>query len=204
MEKILNICLSISEINWAITKDVFGILGTLGALVIGSIGLFTWKRQLKGTSEYELAKKAILKTYQVEQAIQAVRNPMLYLKQEEVEAGNQLQEEQRIYNERLSSLFEKWSELQTIRLESKVVWSTEAHSAFEDLQKVIVKLKASIRLHFWLKGAYAGPGVGVDRNPDRVAENDEIIYFIDEEDDFSKKIKGSIKKIEDFFSSKIR
>ena len=200
----MNICLSISEINWAITKDVFSILGTLGALIIGSIGLFTWKRQLKGTSEYELAKKAILKTYQVEQAIQAVRNPMLYLKQEEVEAGNQLQEEHRIYNERLSYLYEKWSELQTIRLESKVVWSTEAHSAFEDLQKVIAKLKASIWLHFWLKGAYAGPGATVDRNPDRVAENDAIVYFIDEEDDFSKKIKSSIKKIEDFFSSKIR
>ncbi|TCS35684.1 hypothetical protein [Reinekea marinisedimentorum] len=200
----MGICLSISEINWALTKDVFSILGTLGALIIGSIGLFTWKRQLKGTSEYELAKKAILKTYQVEQAIQAVRNPMLHLKQEEVESGNQLQEEQRIYNERLSYMFEKWSELQTIRLESKVVWSTSAHSAFDDLQKVIGKLKASIWLHFWLKGAYAAPGATVDRDPDRVAENDKIVYFIDGEDAFSKAIKNSVMKVEGFFSSKIR
>jgi hypothetical protein len=75
----LSICVSISDINWSSTKDVFSIIGTIGALTIGSIGLFTWKRQLRGTSEYELAKKAILKTYEVEQAIQLVRNPMLHL-----------------------------------------------------------------------------------------------------------------------------
>jgi hypothetical protein len=200
----LSICVSISEVNWSITKDVFSIVGTIGALIIGSIGLFTWKRQLQGTSEYELAKKAILNTYEVEQAIQSVRNPMLHLNKEEVEAGRHLEEKQRIYDERMQHLYSKWAELQTIRLETKVVWSLEAHSSFEDIQTLIGELRGEIWLHFWLKGAFAGPGATVDNNPERVAENDKIVYFISEKDDFSLKVKAAVDKVERFFSSKVR
>lgn len=83
----MDLCITISEINWSLTKDVVSIVGTIGALTIGGFGLFTWCRQLRGTSEYEVAKKAILKTYEVQQELKSVRNPMLYLSQEEVEAG---------------------------------------------------------------------------------------------------------------------
>ena len=200
----MSICVSISDINWSLTKDVFSIIGTIGALTIGSIGLFTWKRQLQGTSEYELAKKAILKTYEVEQAIQSVRNPMLHLNKEEVEAGRRLEEEQKIYDERMSYLYSKWAELQTIRLEAKVIWSMEAHNSFEDIQTIIGKLRGGIWLHFWLKGAYAGPGATVDNNPERVAENNKVVYFESDEDDFSLMVKDSVRKVESFFSSKVR
>jgi hypothetical protein len=200
----LSICVSISEVNWSITKDVFSIVGTIGALIIGSIGLFTWKRQLRGTSEYELAKKAILNTYEVEQAIQSVRNPILHLNKEEVEAGRHLEEELRIYDERMQHLYSKWAELQTIRLETKVVWSAEAHSSFEDIQTLIGELRGGIWLHFWLKGSFAGPGATVDNNPDRVAENDKVVYFMSDKDDFSLKLKAAVDKVERFFSSKVR
>ena len=65
-ESPLSICLSMSNIDWSVTKDVFTIVGTISAIVLGIIGLTTWRRQLKGTSEYELAKKTILLTYEIE------------------------------------------------------------------------------------------------------------------------------------------
>lgn len=113
----MNICLTLTEINWTLTKDVFSITGTVGALIFAYLGLSTWKRQLMGTSEYELAKKSILLTYEVQQLIQGVRNPMFYLHKEEVEAGRKIEEEQRIYDERMKALYLKWAELQTVRLE---------------------------------------------------------------------------------------
>lgn len=193
-----------SEVDWSFIKDVFSIIGTIGALVIGTFWLFTWRRQLRGTSEYELAKKAIFKTYEVQQALQAVRNPMLYLSKEEVEAGRRLEEMQRIYDERMSSLYEKWVELQTIRLEARVIWSDEAHNCFNDIQQRIGDLKGAIWLHFWMKGAYAGPGVTVDNNPERIIENNKVVYFLSEDDEFSQKIAKSVGKIENFFGPKIR
>jgi len=200
----LDLCVTISEINWPLTKDVFSIIGTIGALIIGALGLSTWRRQLRGTSEYELAKKAILKAYEVQQALQTVRTRMLHLSKEEVEAGRMLEEEQRIYSERMNHLNEKWAELQTIRLETKVVWSDDAHSCFNEIQKRIGDLKGAVWLHFWMKGAYAGPGATVDNNPDRVNENNKIVYFDSDDDEFSAKIIESINEVERFFGSKVR
>lgn len=200
----MDLCITISEINWSLTKDVVSIVGTIGALTIGGFGLFTWRRQLRGTSEYEIAKKAILKTYEVQQAIQSVRNPMLYLSQEEVEAGRRLEEEQRIYSERMTYLYEKWAELQTIRLETKVIWGKEAHESFNEIQQRIGDVRGAIWLHFWMKGAYAGPGATVDNNPERVRENDKTVYFTSEEDEFSEKLAESTAKIEEYFGPKVR
>ncbi|WOD10617.1 hypothetical protein RPW65_16430 [Pseudomonas sp. NyZ704] len=200
----MDLCITISEINWSLTKDVVSIVGTIGALTIGGLGLFTWRRQLRGTSEYEVAKKAILKTYEVQQALQTVRNPMLYLSKEEVEAGRRLEEEQRIYSERMIYLNEKWAELQTIRLEAKVIWGKEAQDSFNEIQQRIGNLRGAIWLHFWMKGAYAGPGATVDNSPERVRENDKIVYFTSEEDEFSQQIAESTAKVEKFFGPKVR
>jgi hypothetical protein len=200
----LDLCITVSDINWSLTKDVVSIVGTIGALTIGGLGLFTWSRQLRGTSEYEVAKKAILNTYEVQQALQSVRNPMLYLSKEEVEAGRRLEEEQRIYSERMTYLNEKWAELQTVRLEAKVIWGNEAQDSFNEIQQRIGDLRGAIWLHFWMKGAYAGPGATVDNSPERVRENDKIVYFTSEEDDFSQKIAESTAKVEKFFGSKVR
>ncbi|PTP08327.1 hypothetical protein CWN86_09490 [Vibrio splendidus] len=71
----MNICLSISEINWSITKDIVSILGTLGALVIGYLGLLTWKKQLKGTHYFDLSKRTLILLYKYRAAIKSVRQP---------------------------------------------------------------------------------------------------------------------------------
>lgn len=193
------------SINWlTATKDVVSIVGALGALTIGTLGLFTWRRQLQGTSEYELAKKALLKAYELQNAIQAVRNPMLYLKTDKVDAGSRLQAEQQVYDDRMAKVHEKWAELQTVRLEAKVIWGEAAADTFIGLQECIGNLNAGIWLHFWMKGAYAGPAVTVDNSPQRIAENDKIIYHMGDDDDFSQRLSKAVTSVEYFFGFKIR
>lgn len=123
---------------------------------------------------------------------------------EEVEAGRNLEEEQRIYDERMQYLYKKWAELQTIRLETKVIWSEEAQNSFNELQQRIGDLRGAIWLHFWMKGAYAGPGATVDNSPDRIIENNKVVYFVSEGDEFSRKISKAVKNIESFFGTKVR
>ncbi|WP_423949581.1 hypothetical protein [Alcanivorax sp.] len=129
---------------------------------------------------------------------------MLYLSKEEVEAGRRLEEEQRIYSERMTYLNEKWAELQTIRLEAKVIWGAEAQDSFNEVQQRIGDVRGAIWLHFWMKGAYAGPGATVDNSPERVRENDKIVYFTSEEDEFSQQIADSTANVEKFFGPKVR
>lgn len=186
------------------TKDVFSIIGTIGGITLGVIGLTTWKRQLKGTSEYELAKRAIFITYQVRQLIKLVRNPILHLSREEVEAGNTLQEQQRIYDDRMQELHLKWAELQTIRLETKVIWFDAAHDSFNTVEMLIGELRGAIWLHFWMKGAYADPSATVDNSPERIAENNKVIYYASEDDEFSVKINAAVAEVETFFQLRVR
>jgi hypothetical protein len=196
-------CLTFSTIDWSLAKDVVTIIGTIGALVIGVVGLTTWRRQLRGTSAYDVAKRAVLLTYQVRDAMQAVRSPMLYLKKEKVEAGRSLEEEQRIYDERKQRLQEKWAELRTLSLETRVIWGEGAEACFTPVQKLIGELLAEIWLHFWLKGAFAAPGATVDNNPERVAANDKIVYGTSD-DEFSKRIDVAVNQVEEFFKTRIR
>jgi hypothetical protein len=193
-----------SSFDWALISEIVSIISTIAFVVIGGLGLNTWRRQLKGTNEYELAKNVVLKTYEVQQALQQVRNPMLYLKKEEVEAGKSLEEEQRIYDERMQKLFSKWIELQTLRLESKVVWGDEAFNCINSIQKLIGEMKGAIWLHFWLKGAFAGPGATVDKSPERIRENDKIVYYTSDEDEFSIKIEKAVDEVEKIFINKVR
>ena len=181
-------------------ETVVTIIGTIGVLVIGTIGLSTWRWQLKGTAEYDVAKRAVLLTRLVCDALQAVRDPMLYLRKDK----DSLEEEQRIYSERLAKLHQRWAELRPLALETGVIWGEEAEKRFDPIRDLIGTLQTEVWTHFWLKGAYAAPGTTVDNNPERVAANRRIVYRVSEDDEFSKRVKAAILNVETFFGKHIR
>ena len=200
----MSVCVALTDIDWTLTRDVVAIIGTIGALAIGLAGLGTWRRQLHGTSKYEVARRAILLAYEMRDAIQAVRSPILQLRREEIDAGRRIEEEQRIYDERMQRLYEKWSQLRTIILETKAIWGEKAEAQFRALQGLVGTMRAEIWLHFWLKGAYAAPGATVDNTPERVAKNRKVIYWTSDDDEFSQKIDAAIHPVEIFFQRKMR
>lgn len=199
----MDICLSISEVNWEVTTQAVSMLGTVGLVLIGMFGLREWRRQLKSTSDHELAKKLILETYRWRQAIQNVRNPMLYLNKDEVAAGRQLQEKQRIYGERLDGLFAKWAEIEALKFEADIVWGKDESAPLETLRDLTKTIKSELWMHFWLQGAYAGPGVQVDRSIDKIKANDEIVYYTSDDDSFSQKINDAVEKVELAFKKRM-
>jgi len=79
------ICLAITDVDWALTKDVFAVIGTLVsaagvglASYIGLKGLATWSRQLKGTSNHELSRKALIELYRYREAVERARSPVMF------------------------------------------------------------------------------------------------------------------------------
>ena len=97
-------------------KDIISIVGTLGTLWIAYSALNTWKKQLKGTDEYQLAKKVLKQIYQVQDSLENVRNPMIYLSKDEIELGNKIKEEMKIYGARLNILYDNYRELKILLL----------------------------------------------------------------------------------------
>ncbi|MFJ4386989.1 hypothetical protein ACIP02_22010 [Pseudomonas sp. NPDC089408] len=80
----MSFCLALKEVDWALTKDVFSIIGTIAsaagiglAFYVSLVGLSTWKRQLSGTASHELAKRALIELYKFREALDRVRNPLI-------------------------------------------------------------------------------------------------------------------------------
>jgi hypothetical protein len=196
--------IAFSSIPWSQIKDVISSVGVLGTLTLGTIGLTTWWRQLRGTSKYDVARRAVLHAYKVQDAIQAFRNPMMSLPKKDVEEGRELQAEMRIYEERMQALVDKWIELRTISREARVFWREEVDPCFKPIEALIGELRGAKWLHFWMKGAYAALGSMVDDSPARVAANNKVMYQTSDDDEFSKKVNAAVAQIELFFDKHIK
>lgn len=195
----MELAIAVCSGKLSMAKDVATIIGTLGALVIGAVGLFTWRRQI----HFDLSKKILVLTFQVRDAIQAVRSPMLHLRKSEVEAGRSVEEEQRIYDERMRVVTDLWAELRTLSLEATAIWGEAAGKPFNSLLKLTSEIKSNLWMHFWLKGAYAA-GASVDDSPERIAENDKIVYRISENDEFSQQLDRAVAEIENVYRPRLR
>ncbi|OQY20711.1 MAG: hypothetical protein B6I35_10155, partial [Anaerolineaceae bacterium 4572_32.2] len=60
-----------------LAKDVVTILAALVAATVAIMGLRTWRKQLRGKTEYELARRLLRSVYRVRDAIRIVRNPFI-------------------------------------------------------------------------------------------------------------------------------
>jgi hypothetical protein len=56
-------------------KDVLTAIAAVGAASIGLLGLATWRKQLKGRTEYELARRLLVAVYRIRNAVSYLRNP---------------------------------------------------------------------------------------------------------------------------------
>ncbi len=58
-------------------KDIVLICTVIVAAYVGLKGLSTWRSQVHGQTEYDLAKRILRATYKAREAIHGVRNPFL-------------------------------------------------------------------------------------------------------------------------------
>ena len=63
---------------YLITKDVLTVLFTLTGLVIAGLGLATWKKQIKGSKEFEASHNLHFAILKLREAIKHVRNPAIW------------------------------------------------------------------------------------------------------------------------------
>ena len=59
-------------------KDVLIGLSALFAAIFAYMGLTTWRKELKGKSEYQIAKDVLKSVYRVRDAFKQVRHPAIY------------------------------------------------------------------------------------------------------------------------------
>jgi hypothetical protein len=135
-------------------KDAVSIFAPIVGLIIAGFGLKTWKRQLRGKSEYEIAKNLLKSTYKYREAINSVRHPFMDIAEmpEPPKDSPQSNEEKKrfygiakAYENRWNKVVEVRIEIGTELLEAEVLWGNDIKERYKDLfnleKKLFINLK---------------------------------------------------------------
>ncbi|MEW8390623.1 MAG: hypothetical protein AB2651_02515 [Candidatus Thiodiazotropha sp.] len=166
-------------------------------------GVESWKRELQGKADFEVARNLIKATYQVRNSIQICRSPWLELF--EFPEGYQHNKIERtsedegyaklfIYNNRLKHVDDCIIEFDTTVLEAEALWGRIIEDKALALRKCTSELKSAI--DSVIRDAYSG---GSDFTSDKefAQEMKEIVQNIDPKtNSFTKKINSAISDIE--------
>jgi hypothetical protein len=195
----------------SITKDIATTLAALSAGVVAVLGLRAWKKQLKGKTEYELARRFLRAAFNVRDAIKFVRNPFQTsgeivhsLKESGLDIDPNSSEfraksEKAIYGLRWKKLSEAMSGLEIELLEAEVSWGSEIINRVKPLRECIGKLGAKLWLH-----TYELEHPSRSETEARSKEREEVvsvIYWMSEDpkkDPFAVEVNAAIDEIADF------
>ncbi|ACM34762.1 hypothetical protein Dtpsy_3333 [[Acidovorax] ebreus TPSY] len=138
-------------------KDVLLTITALVAAYVGLKGLSTWRRQLKGNTEYALAKNVLTCLYELRGAIGVARNPFASysaepdLPAEKLESMDARQKEwyayAQMYEKRWAPVVAAKSKLDVFLFEVEAVWGRGKLAEFTPLNEAVAELNWAIQDH---------------------------------------------------------
>ena len=189
-------------VQWLpIIESFLKTVAVLGGAVIALMGLNTWRRQLRGQTDYELAQRLMRAVYRVRKEIQLARDPCIMPAETdtavkevglgEFEKGDQVKQSEAVYSMRFHRVATQWVELEAEILEAEVIWGSEWVGVIDDLEVCVKELRSAFR-RFALQKERPG------YSSERINEIDEIVYSYKEKarDKFAQKVDAAVKKFE--------
>lgn len=200
----------INQAWYLITKDVLTVLFTLAGLIIAGLGLATWKKQIKGSKEFEAAHNLHFAMLKLREAIKHVRNPAIwpsesqraakFIKEKNPEKSDEelkKNEHAYVYEMRWQKITDAYTEAESYLLEAEALWGHEIMDLTKPLNKKVRELNINLNQNF------ASPEM---RTKDLMTIHD-VIYDKSsetEQDAFSTEVSKSIDAIADYLRGKIK
>lgn len=192
-----------------INSDAITAVSAIVISILAVYGVREWKRQIKGTKEFETAYKLHYSVLRVREAIKHVRNPAIWpgenrkaLEYYRVKYPDRPDKKDsskmHVYEMRWEKIMNASTKMESYLLAAEVLWGSEILDKIKPLKEKISKL--NINLH-----KYLDPELRTD-TPKEFEAIDAIIYDSsneDEEDAFSLEINEVIKEITNYIKQKI-
>jgi len=194
---------------YLIIKDVLTALFTLTGLVIAGLGLATWKKQIKGSKEFDTAHNLHFAMLKLREAIKHVRNPAIwpsesqkavrFIKEKHPEKSDEetkKDEHATVYEMRWEKITDAYTEAESHLLAAEALWGHEIVDLTKPLNKKVRELNINLNQLFAPKM----------RTKDMMAIHD-VVYDKSsetEQDSFSIEISKSIDAIADYLRGKIK
>ena len=194
-------------------SDVAVGLAALVAAYVAWRGLKTWKEQLSGTTEYELARRVLRALYAHRDAISGVRHPFMSVEEMTVhdDAGEMSREQVRhrglakAYQARWDRVVAARSELAAELLEAEVLWGVELGSRFRAIDALERELFVAVGMYV----SAHDPAMSEMRREAlerRAAARRDVMFgnFDDGPDPYLSEYEAAVRGIEDYLRPHLR
>lgn len=180
------------------------------AATIARRGLNTWNRQLKGSTEYDLARRVLKCTYRLRESFATVRHPAIYNSEQPIppeEYAKNMTDKQKHHYGIAKAYENRWQKLIVIRndldaelLEAEALWGSDILTTFQPFFGLQVTLYATVNSYL------------TACDPDETEETRKVFqesyqkrkgvlyrtFSPDNPDDFSDEINAEIRRVESF------
>lgn len=201
-----------AEIVGMLSDVAVGMAAVVAAYVAWR-GLKTWKEQLSGTSEYELARRVLRALYTHRNAINGVRHPFMSVEEmpEPEDAGEMSREQVRhhgiakAYQARWDRVMAARRELDAELLEAEVLWGAELGSRFKAIEALERELFVAVGTHVQQHdpALHARRREALER---RAATRRDVLFgnFDDGPDPYLSEYVAAVRAIEDYLRPHLR
>ena len=201
------------EIITTLKDIVIAIAAAVGAWIAYQ-GLNTWNRQLKGSAEYELARRLLKCTYKLRDALKGVRHPAMWaaeMPSPPAEDAKSMKWDERHYYG-LSRAYEmRWqkvadirTELQAEALEAETLWGQDVHQQFKQLYDLQVELLMAVRNYLSVSDPSELPETKKALQEIRRKQRNILYDHLTDEDEFTRDINSAISSIETYLKPHLR
>lgn len=179
-----------------IIRDITTTVAAGVAIYVGLAGLDAWRKQLKGKTDYELARQYLKSIYRVRNEMnKRVRNPFIPVYEMEVArkeeglepksmSGMDNETNRLVYARRWKAIMSSMEDLEAVLLEAEALWGKEAVEAQKDFDGCVKELYSTLMMF-------------LDGHSPKNKDVDDIIYSTNNSV-FSGKIDRSIAKTEEY------
>ena len=175
------------------------------------LGVNAWRKQMRGKTEYEIARRCLRQTYRIRDSLRFVRSPMISsgefahaAKEQEDKPTTKPAERSKqdkmiaVYNERWRHVAEAHSDLMLDVLEAEVLWP-KIRAASKPLSECIHDL--NVDLSFYLREISGNrPRLSIERRE----ALDKAIFWQGPDDPFEVKLRDAVQKMEDLLAPHVR
>lgn len=191
----------------SVIRDLVTIVSLIVAACVAIKGLQTWRSQLTGTAEYDLAKRILKATYKLRNALESVRNPLMTVgeishavKEANIDTDPKSSEyssksNAAVYSIRWKKVTESLAELQEEAIEAEALWGSTVGKQILEIRSSVMKLYSALNIYL----AYSNRSTTPEQYAEVVKKFEKIVYkMTDEEtsDEFSTDLIKAIDKIE--------
>jgi hypothetical protein len=187
------------------SKDAYLSIAAAIAILVSILGLRTWKKQLRGKTEYELARRLLRAIYRVRDAIQDVRHPFIW-EAEMSEATESLKNNGEslhkdadvipaVYQMRWRKIQDAMSELSIEALEAEVLWGAKkVKDTINPLRQCVTDLRVDLEDYLHYRHGTKG-----DLEPGELQRIRKVVFWRSDnpqKDEFTGKLYSAISQIE--------